>query len=756
LLRATGLTALATLATLIFLPLLAQTAPAQAAPAQAGQGRSHSQGGVTLAIDSISPQTAKADSTVVVSGTVTNGTSAALAGLSVQLYSSDTQFTARETMDGYVDATSTPYLASEGAPFAFTGSIGAGSTATWHAEFTAAAAGMSGFGVYPVEAELASAADTVLGSERTLLPYWPASATAISKLKIAWIWPLIDQPHHQACPALTDNDLAASVGSGGRLGTLLAAGSAAPDADLTWAIDPALLSDVSTMTKPYQVGGSAANCSGAAAKPASTAAATWLKSLTASTASAPVIITPYANVDTAALVHQGLTSDLKSAYQLGEEVSGRVLNRSFSTDVALPAGGLADQAVLTALAANEHVSSVVLSSSEMPPAGDGFTPDDAVTSIHTMAGTAMNVLLADRTLTSLLAQIRPNMTKASQFALEQQFLAETAMIAAEAPDLARSVVVSPPETWGPSMSLASDLLRESTNAPWLQPTALGSLTGHQSRPAPAVSQHSSRELSAKYLAGALGPVETQLNVYRSMLYNAPVDYKRGLSAALAATQSSAWRGGKKSEQGGLTLVSGLKAYVRNAEDQVRIISSEEQVQMAGASGDLPVTIQNDLIPQNGLPGLAIEVTLNAGVTTAANVTSTLTLSRPKSVIIPAGQAHLVKLAIHSATQGPHSITLSLTSANGTVLAFAGTKLTVDSTRYGQAILILISGAIGLLLLTSAFRSSRRKHRANQQDTDAAGNVIPDPAGRPTGRSGEPKEAGAPDDLADARRGADDT
>src|ERR1700722_8147970 len=107
LLRATGLTALATL---MLLPVLARTVPAQAAPAQAAAPAraaapapppsaqaSHSQSGATVAIDSISPQTAEADSTVVVSGTVTNGSSTTLTGLSVQLYSSDTQFTARET-----------------------------------------------------------------------------------------------------------------------------------------------------------------------------------------------------------------------------------------------------------------------------------------------------------------------------------------------------------------------------------------------------------------------------------------------------------------------------------------------------------------------------------------------------------------------------------------------------------------------------------------------------------------------------------
>ena len=69
-------------------------------------------------------------------------------------------------------------------------------------------------------------------------------------LTIGWVWPLIDTPQRGACPALLSNELAASVAPGGRLNSLLAAGASAAgrSAMLTWAIDPALLSDVSVMT----------------------------------------------------------------------------------------------------------------------------------------------------------------------------------------------------------------------------------------------------------------------------------------------------------------------------------------------------------------------------------------------------------------------------------------------------------------------------------------------------------------------------
>src|SRR6516225_628924 len=90
----------------------------------------------------------------------------------------------------------------------------------------------------------------------------------------------------------------------------------------------------------------------------------------------------------------------------------------------------------------------------------------------------MTVLLADHVLTGVLAAgdtASGVLPPSTQFAVSQRFLAETAMIAAEAPDSYRSIVVAPPQAWSPSAALASDLLSETTSTPWLAPTALSGL-----------------------------------------------------------------------------------------------------------------------------------------------------------------------------------------------------------------------------------------------------------------------------------------
>ena len=187
----------------------------------------------------------------------------------------------------------------------------------------------------------------------------------------------------------------------------------------------------------------------------------------------------------------------------------------------------------------------------MPANPAVFEPDDAVTSVRTADGRTMTVLLADHVLTGVLAAgDTPSgvLAPGAQFAVSQRFLAETAMIAAEAPDSDRSIVVAPPEDWSPSAALASELLSETTSTPWLAPATVGSLAGARDGdagpPAPAASQDSPGELSASYLS-TVSAVGTQLDTYRDLLSQPSAPYLQGLDhpRGFIATESAAWRGG---------------------------------------------------------------------------------------------------------------------------------------------------------------------------------------------------------------------
>jgi hypothetical protein len=749
--RTLSLAAAVGLPALMISAMLALAGPAPAAQAGTGTGR------VSIAITSMDPRFAGPGATVTVAGTISNGTSQTEAGLDIQLYTSPARFSSRDGMDSFLTQGVDGDLEAAGSLFLLSASVKPGATAHWSASFDVNAVGMSEFGVYPIVAQVQDdLAGSVLTSAQTLLPFWPGQRAAglLSALNISWLWPLVDQPHQQVCPALTNNGLAASLEPGGRLSALVAAGVSHPDTDLTWFIDPALLSDVATMTKPYYLGGTPDCTHFSSQEPASKAAVNWLSAVKTATSSQPTVIAPYANVDMTALVHQGLNADLGSAYSIGDAVAGSILGRTFTPTIAWPPGGNADLSLLTGLATAEKVGTVVLNSSEMPPSDTAvYQPDDAVTSITTPAGTSMNVLLADDTLTGVLAAGDTSsgaLSGSAEFAVEQRFLAETAMIAAEAPDSARSVVVAPPENWSPSQALASDLLAETASAPWLNPAPLSSLpAAHDTdrsvprQPLPS-SQESAGELSRGYL-GLVKSLGVQVSVYKSMLVHADPSYLQSLDEALTATESAAWRGRGAAQ--GQALAGHLLEYLHSAENKVRIITSTE-VPMAGASGQIPVSIQNGLLRQ------AIEVRVDASAENTPGRTSQLTIGHAagKLVTVPPGEAVTVRLPVSSAPQGPTVIRLSLSSADGTSLPFTRTQLVVESTRYGRAILFLIGAAIGILVLTSVYRGIRRRLHDDghvvYEEADPPGSVV-------TGTSAQhPTEA--PDDLADARRWADDT
>ena len=195
------------------------------------------------------------------------------------------------------------------------------------------------------------------------------------------------------------------------MSTLLAAGLQwASRDDLTWAIDPALLSDATVMTNDYFTGGNA-GCTDRNYMRASPTAKSWLSEL-AGTAGQPAFLTPYADVDAAALSHAGLDADLASAYQLGDAVASKILPSTFGSSAdgtgtgtalaaAWPAGGTADADTLTSLARAGGINTVVLNSGELPTSTPPY--DNALARTKTSTGADMSALLADSGITAILA-----------------------------------------------------------------------------------------------------------------------------------------------------------------------------------------------------------------------------------------------------------------------------------------------------------------------------------------------------------------
>ena len=162
------------------------------------------------------------------------------------------------------------------------------------------------------------------------------------------------------------------------------------------------------------------------------------------------------------------------------------------------------------------------------------------------------------------------------------------MIASEAPNLARSLVIAPPTDWDPSPAEAAALLSITHDAPWLSPVALSALAAESAKlpstPLPA-RQVSGAELSATYL-DHVREVQASADLFTNLLYQPPARKVMSLEAAVAATESAAWRGAG-SPGGWLALPPvGLPDLLKH---KVQIIPGKKLF-LAGTSGETPVSV----------------------------------------------------------------------------------------------------------------------------------------------------------------------
>jgi Family of unknown function (DUF6049) len=703
---------------------------------------------MSVAITSVNPAIATRNAKVTVSGTVTNATGTPAIGLVIQLFSSSVRLTSRDAMDSYLTAPAGGVVDSP-TPSRLTlaTALPAHATRSWSLTLRVKQVGMTTFGVYPLAAELYQF-ETPVNAARTFLPYWPGKSGShtVKPLSLAWVWPLVDAPHQAACPSLISDSLAPSLAGGGRLNDLLSVGSSAlaRSADLTWAIDPALLNDANVMTARYRVGGTA-TCSGGSPRPASAAARAWLKEVRSAAGRQDFFVTPYADVDVAGLAHSGLTTELADAFADGRSEAGRILGEtqrpkaapdggagtSATGWIAWPPGGIADYSVLESLAASPNRIGTVILDSTMMPQTVSFTPTAVTTTPDGVYG-QMHVLVADNGIGQILAApagslpgIAPGTGRAASsaaavFAREQWFLAETAMIAAEAPHAARAVVVAPPRRWSPGPGVARTLLAATVRTPWLRPASLSSLVaakppaGHVPREDPPLKHVSGSELTRSFLR-QVQRVESQIGLLQSILVGPGPRY---LNKAMAAVESSAWStrpGGRRTAR---QLLRGVAAYVAAQQQQVGIVDPL-RVTLGGKSGEVPVSISNRL-------GQAVRVRLR--VTPSGSGVVIGRFANP--VTVAKGTQRTIKIPVRAAAAGSTTLTLSLTSPDGRVLRGSTARLTVAATHFGTMAIVIIGIALGVYVIAAAARAIRRGGGRPGVDGDAGVDGDEDGAAEP--------------------------
>jgi Family of unknown function (DUF6049) len=353
----------------------------------------------------------------------------------------------------------------------------------------------------------------------------------------------------------------------------------------------------------------------------------------------------------------------------------------------------------------------------------------------------MHVLLFDQVLAQLLNSA--NYAKAGpgrSFAIRQRFLAETAMIAAEAPNTPRAVVVAPPRRWNPPPGLAGRLLAETAAAPWLRPVSLSrlaSVTPKAGEVARAAPDSSSRAALGSRLLRRVKKLDRRVQLLQSIL----VRPNAALTAAVPTIESSAWRGGGPAGAQARALLGRVSGYVSSQLGGISIIPTHFDT-LGGQRGTVPVSISNKL-------GYAVRVRLAVKLPTDGRLTIT---SGPGLITLPPNQISTVKLKVH-ATGGAAIISMRLMSRNGKPLPAPTAHMTIQTSRFGTLALIIVAAALGVFTISSATRAIRRGRTPPQgggESADAA------PAAEPSAGEASAAEASGEASAAEAGQPAADT
>lgn len=385
------------------LPLL-DSAAAGAQPT--GSGTSTNPKFLKLSLDSVTPTTVTAgsDSVLTVAGTVTNIGDRVVDDVSIRVQRAaaiTTPVGLRATLrldevnyDVNGDFEDVAQRLNPGQRKQFTLSI------PLRSETGATSLRITEPGVYPlllnVNGEPAYGTQARLDDARFLLPVLgvpPAasdgapsvSAPTDAPVATTLLWPLADRPRQvggrpgsvDGKVELTDDELAASLGKGGRLDQLLAAleGTLNPSAgrstDLAsavcLAIDPDLLLTVRAMTKGYRVLASPSDPDGATrAGAGAEQAQTWLDRLRAMAGSMCTVALPFAQVDLTALA--AVNDPALSARAINEpaEIIDSILSTRSVRGVSLPDSGSIDDGAGALLRSHGFGTAVLASTAAVP------------------------------------------------------------------------------------------------------------------------------------------------------------------------------------------------------------------------------------------------------------------------------------------------------------------------------------------------------------------------------------------------------
>ncbi len=621
---------------------------------------------------------------LTVRGTLVNQSQTAYDRMSVRLLFDNRRFTSRGELDAYAGGKGLE--PTRGGPLrTLPTSLAPDGQQNFSVSLPVPQMGLTDFGVYPVSVEAYNSVGALLGRQRTLVTYYPG--TQVARTKIAWVWPMIDQPHRADDDTFTDDRLERQFG-GGRLNSLVTA-AARTNTPVSWLVDPSLIDDAAQMAAQdgYTLKDDVHRAQ-------NVAAGTWLGALRSAIGGEPLVATPYADPDVMALAQHRMTGDIKTATDAALHGLGRAGLNSATTTMAAPPDGLADQATLSALAKN-GARTVLLSSTVLPDLqAQTYTPNPLVH--RSVGGTDLKLIAYDDTLNKVLGT--GTSAPGATVLAEQRFLAETAMITGEMPNNSRTIVVTPPRRWNPSPAFAKAVLSYSAHAPWLRPTTMSNVEASTPQPRTFQPQKDSTGLSTSYLR-QVRTLNSRVRRFTS-IFQPP---QSGFILGVPRAESSAWAGKSRS---GASLRRTLTGTLDSAMAKVHVLNDNGYT-MAGKSGQIPVTVSN------GLDVGTVRVHLRAS---SQNDTRLRVNSVDRDLTLEPGHKDTIILKMKASANGQAYVNLELLAPDGH--PFGDTRVVrVNATGYGRTALLITGISLAVLFLGVGIRVVRRRADRAEESVD---------------------------------------
>lgn len=583
-------------------------------------------------------------------------------------------------------------------------------------------------GAYPLQLEVrgtrGTGPRTQLGLVSTFLPWF--GTTPLDPIRIAWAWPLVDQPRLGPDDVPTDDVLAGSLAAGGRLGRSLQAARAgesgvcpapaeaapgrstpapAPAAcspvPVTYVVDPDLLYTADILRR------------------AGTAAAgSWLDSLRAATATSGVVALPYGDPDVVSLTRGSspLAADVATATAYGATVTRDLLGRTPLPTVSVPPEGPLTDAAYDALTTGAQQAVVLGDDAVRPPAaGARSTPGARVALPPSSTSGAVTGLVVDRGLSDLLVPAAPQDARLA----EQRWLVETAMVAAELPSRGRTLLVEPPRRGDLDPGVAGQAVADTGRVPWMCGVALAAVAAGSERcPRAAVPSYApdrqadlaAADPGAPGLAAPLLSDVTGLRAEATQLTGAVVQPGTDQAQALRVRLQRAWLRGESSawrddQRDGLALVARGRADVDALRAKVSVLTA--QVTLTSNNGRVEVALVNEL-----------EQPVTVALRLVAPTHARLSRAQTELLTLPPRNSLPVSVEATTLTSGRFVVKAQLLDRDGE--PFGPPKdLVVRSTRYGSVALAVTGLAAAVLFVAVGVRIVRRALRHRARVTGAA-------------------------------------